>query len=125
MTERMHPQDLRSIMSAVLAGGALADHTSTGIHEEVVVQITDRLLAHVERTAKPEPLCKPDPEACYEAGREDGAREERERIANIFIAAAKRNNFEIGEVVLAMWDGGGFGALVYPGSIRAALEAKP
>lgn len=63
---RMHPQDLRAIMAAVLSTDNVSYNGSEWL--EKVVDHTDRLLVELDRTAKPELVTdfKADNEAEWE-----------------------------------------------------------
>ena len=52
--ERMHPEDLRAIMAAIIAGFDPTPHGSTQKWVEYNVAGTDAILAELERTANPE-----------------------------------------------------------------------
>jgi hypothetical protein len=51
---RLHPQDLRAIMAAIILPGVGADHQHGIDWKAATVKDVDLLLAELERTAKPE-----------------------------------------------------------------------
>lgn len=138
---RMHPEDLRAIVAAVI----LSNNRHDGIISHAVVD-TDVLLAELKRTAKPEPKLVPNPcpglmvedrdtfdrivqfrlgtllqerEAkLVQAIKDEGAREERERLIDILV-------YGQGHPIRAFKCHEGGATLANELEVKAALEPKP